>query len=166
MQAPNGSEALSSDEERVLGFLRAQWDEPLRITSVQQAMDALGMPRSVQMRLRIGAYLADHLSLSARLARFGTQTFVLTEDEKLLARYISSGVRRSGVLPPAVELGRACSLPPDLVDSGLQVLADLGFLRRSGERYRVARGAGESAGDLAFTFHTVTLESGERFNVP
>lgn len=156
----------SPDIDPVVAFLREEWSKPFRITTVAQVMASLGIPDNVELRLRIGAYLADHLDLSERLSRWGADAFVLTEDEKLLARCIWQTWERSGAVPGLSELEQSCDLSPGAMPLGLEVLASLGFVAHEGQSYAMLADFEERAGGLGFNFHSVTLENGERFNVP
>lgn len=157
---------LPREQERVVAFLLEEWERPFRITTVQQAMDALGMPADPKTRVSIGAYLARHSSLNSRLARWGPTPFILTEDEKLLARYLLGTRPRPEVVPSAAELSQVCEQPQGQIETDLRVLSHLGVLHRQRRGYRVAENFEERAGGLGFTFHKVSLENGERFNVP
>ncbi len=162
-----GNQALLTDEEkRVVAFLLEQWERPFRITTIQQALDALGLSHHPETRLRVGSYLAAHPGIHPKVERWGAVPFILTEDEKLLARAIWHDWRRSGTRRPVEELARLLGRPVHRVEAGLRVLGEVGLLRLHPGTYSVAGDLEERAGGLGFNFHTVVLESGERFNVP
>lgn len=165
----NESIALSPDEQRVLAFLLEQWGKRFRITTIGQAMAALGLAPRQEMRARLGRYLATNPGLSQSLGRWGPVPFILTEEEKLLARQVVDVFQRAGRYPRAQELAQAVRIAERQAEAGLHTLADLGLIRWQPDRpeaYSVAEDWRERAGELGFAFHTVTLESGERFNVP
>lgn len=157
---------LSAREQEVVAFLREQWGHSYRITTIEQGMAALGMPLDHRVRLKIGRYLAQDLSLSDKLKRWSPVPFILTEGEKLVARCIWNAWRQSGRVVPIGDLGRALALPQRIIESGLSVLEELGFLHFHGDAYHPVEDFEERAGGLGFNFHTVTVKHGERFNVP
>jgi hypothetical protein len=70
-------------DQRLLSHLRLQWDKPMRLTTLEQGMDALGQPRNAARRLRLGGYLLTHRDVHPAVAQWGARPFLLNEDEKL-----------------------------------------------------------------------------------
>ena len=56
--AVSRAEGLTPTELRVVDFLLRDWEKRYRVTTIDQALRALGYPGSSDMRLRIGSYLA------------------------------------------------------------------------------------------------------------
>ncbi len=156
---------LLPNEKRVVDFLRAEWEQDFRITTIQQAADALGLPGEDSLRLRVGRHLAADPGLNSKLERWGPVAFILTEEEKLLARCLQRQGRTTGALPSSQELSEVLGQSTAAVDAGLEILMDLGLLVRQADTCVLAKDFEEQAGALGFNFHTVLLESGERFNV-
>jgi len=92
--------------------------------------------------------------------------YILTEDEKLIARSILLAHKQARPMPSATAIGTALSLPGDAVARGLTMLARLGFLSRTNGDFTLAPEHERFTRGLGFNFHTVTLSRGEVFNVP
>jgi hypothetical protein len=154
----------------VLAYLRSRWDALFRLTTVAQAMAALDMPADDPGRLRVGDYLLAHPEVHPVVARWGARTFILTEDEKLLGRYLVQRATNGGGQVPAAAATAAINRAPADVARGLAALQHVGLIdcRQDNDTiaYTLVPNWRELVGPLAFTFHTVTLQAGERFNVP
>jgi hypothetical protein len=159
-----------SPDARVLRYLRSHWSRLFRLTTVAQAMAALDLPPEPEQRRRIGDYLLAHPETHPTLGRWGARTFILTDDEKRLGLYLALQPR--GVAGPrsAARAAAALGCTPDEVQRGLSTLERVGLVaaRAAGGRraYRLVPGWRHLAGPLEFTYHAVTLEGGEQFNVP
>lgn len=124
-----------------LGWLRqADWRRP------QSVLSALG-------RLP---------SLAAEARRWNPAVYILSNDEKLIARHIL----RHGQLHALDTISADLQLDRRTVDRGMRMLARIGFLETAGDSWALARGHERFLEGLGFNFHTVTVESGEQFNVP
>src|SRR5206468_4166703 len=99
-----------TDDARVLRYLRGCWKRLFRLTTVAQAMVALDLPPDPEQRLRIGDHLLAHPELHPTLGRWGARTFILTDDEKRLGRYLALHPRgvagRRSAARAGVVLGR------------------------------------------------------------
>lgn len=183
-------------ETAVIHYLLAEWQKPLRLTTVAQAMAALALPADDERRWSIGQkvrrlwrrsvqdpqrYERWRITLrldidQARIKHFvqqtrewGTASYILDEGEKLVARYILLTQEREGRLPSLEQIARAMGESIEPVRTQCAMLARIGFLapeESSPTGYRLAPGYRRLLRGLGFSFHTVTLASGERFNVP
>jgi hypothetical protein len=132
-------------------------------------MLACGQATNVTRRRRLGDFLLAHPELHPALERWGARTFILTEDEKLLGRYlVQHAVDGRGQATRTAAAGAISGLDTE-VKRGLALLEHLGLVetRRTGGAiaYVIGPNWTELMGPLAFTFHTVQ-RGGERFNVP
>src|SRR5688500_5626144 len=75
-----------SRADSIVSHLRERWDHLFRLTTVEQAMAALGLPPDDNLRLAVGDRLRAQPDIHQALVRWGPLTFILTEQEKLLAR--------------------------------------------------------------------------------
>lgn len=67
-----GNQALLTDEEkRAVAFLLEQWRQPFRITTIQQALHALGLSFHPDARLSVGRYLAANPGIDEKVERWG-----------------------------------------------------------------------------------------------
>ena len=183
-------------ERQVIEYLLAEWQKPLRLTPVAQGMVALGLAEDRELRWRIGQRLRSPWRRSVqdpqRFERFrtalglaldqarveqllqqarewGLASIVLDEDEKLVARYVLRTREREGRFPSLEETARAIGQCLEQVEPRFEMLVRVGFLATTDSSpagYRLARRYRRFLKGLGFFFHTVTLASGERFNVP
>lgn len=190
------AERTDRTETAVIHYLLAEWQKPLRLTTVAQAMAAMGLPadderrwsigkklrrlwrRSVQdprryerwrttLRLDVDQARVEHFVQQTR--EWGSASYILDEGEKLVARYILLTQERDGRLPSLEQIAQAMGERLEPVRAQCDMLARIGFLapeERSPAGYCLARGYRRFLKGLGFLFHTVTLASGERFNVP
>lgn len=97
-------------------------------------------------------------------------SILLTEDEKLFARFILLRQRRFQPLPALRDLANAIELRPTAVRQGIRNLAWIGFLEladsRKPDSYTLSQDHARFLEGLGFTFHTVELRRNERFGVP
>lgn len=95
---------------------------------------------------------------------------VLSEDEKLVARYILLHQQNGLPLPRPAETAERLGLFVQRVHSALRMLSQVGFVSLPNPRrpasYSLAQGYEGLLEGLGFSFHTVTLDTGERFGVP
>jgi hypothetical protein len=161
---------LTPQEKRVVEYLKNVWGKEFSVTSVDQAMAAVGLPPSGDMRLRIGRHIKEHPELHVVIRRWGWETLVLTPDEKLIARAIINAAREQKPAPALAEIAKAVSLSQDEVKRGLAMLEEYGVLKRDA----AASGAGYAVAApryvnwhprLDFVYHRITLESGRSFSV-
>jgi hypothetical protein len=164
-------ELRDPEDAAVLAYLSRQWEDALRLTTIQQAREALGLPCDRARRLELGEFLRRHEDSHLAMKRWGALAFALTEDEKLLARYLEWQARdRHGRVPlsaGATALGESESVVVAALESleRLHVLAS-GRVDLQEIVYEFAADHRTLAGPLGWTYHTVTLANGERFNVP
>jgi len=183
-------------EQQVIDHLLAEWQKPMRLTTVAQGMAALGLARDRERRWRIGQRLrrpwrtsVPHtqrfeqfrtaLGLAVDQARieqllqqtreWGLASILLDEDEKLVARSIVVTQEQKRRFPSLEETAQATGQSLEEVAAQFEMLARLGVLASTDSAppgYRLARGYRRFLKGLGFSFHTVTLASEERFNVP
>ena len=159
-----------ADDARLFAHLRGRWDELFRLTTVEQGMLALGQRSDDARCLRIGDQLLRHPDIHPNVERWGARTFILTEGEKLLGRYLVHRAADDQGREPVSIVAQALDWTAGQVLRGLSVLEHLDLLtwlvQGQDIAYTLAPNWKDLAGPLGFTFHTVHLESGERFNVP
>lgn len=183
--------------ERVSQLLTKEFSEGLRLTTIPQAMERLGvadrLPLRWQVAKRLESLWRDTLTspetrrrIAAALGRPYDETqverwrqqvgawhlasIVLSENEKLAARCILLHRRKRRPLPRPAEIAAALGLPLRHVQNALRMLGRLGFLTipdgRSPAHYRLTPSYRRFLEGLGFNFHTVSLDTGERFGVP
>ncbi|MGH8060280.1 MAG: hypothetical protein ACREOH_24090, partial [Candidatus Entotheonellia bacterium] len=169
-------------EQQVIEHLLVEWQKPLRLTTVAQAMAALGLGEDQELRWRIGQKLRRLWRRSAQdLTRFerfrtaiglaldqariqqllrqtrewGLASIALDEDEKLVARHIVLTHERERRFPSPEETARVTGQSPGHVESQFEMLARVGVLARVESipvGYRLGRGYRRFLKGLGFFF--------------
>lgn len=169
-QASASDVELSPQEKKVIEYLQSVWGKDNSVTSVDQAMEIVGLRQSDEMRLRIGQYIKQHPELHAVIRRWGWETLVLTPNEKLIARAIINAVREQQPAPTLAQISKATGISQNDVKRGLAMLERYQILKRD----EAAGGAGYTVAAprylnwhprLDFVFHRMTVSSGRNTSV-
>jgi hypothetical protein len=166
-------EDLTSEESQVVEYLKKDWEKRYRVSNIKQGIDALCLPNKNQVRIRIGDFLQSihggSDTFSKRLEKWGPYPFIPTNEEKLIARCLLLYFKMTGTMPISTEIAQILDLEEGDVDAALDLLNYMGFIEkhRSNSRwvYNFSRDYEKFLRGLGFTFHEVTLENGESFNV-
>jgi len=185
-----------SEAQRLQVFLLQEWSQGMRLTTIPQAIQRLGIADERGLRWRVAKGLEalwrdaltrperrraiaqalgrpfDESQLEGFRQQVGTwnlASIFLTENEKLMARYIL--MHKESESPPSpANLAGALGVPEPEIHMGLRSLARLGFIVLSGPsrlgRYTLAHDYEKFLKGLGFFFHTVTLDVREQFGVP
>lgn len=155
---------LAPKEQKAVQVLLQDWRDILRCTTIDQALERVGVPFSHERRLAISTLLLESTEIQEAM-RWHPATYILTNDEKLIARALLRHEKNSQPQPAAADLAQALSLPEERVQEGLAALAWVGFLHKAGgEEVRLAPDYRQFLTGLGLYYHEVALESGERFN--
>ena len=166
-QSSKKQSRLTSEEQRVIKYLVADWGEDYSVTSVDIAMAALKMKPSDETRFRIGSHIKERPELHEVIRRWGWVTLVLTPDEKLIARTLINAERDGKPEPTVSEIAKAVGITEAQTDRGLSMLERYEILQRAaskGAGYRVVPRYIKWEPRLDFIFHKVSLDSGRQFN--
>jgi hypothetical protein len=169
-QSAASSPELTPQEKKVIEYLQGVWGKDHSVTSVDQAMEVVGLRPSDETRLRIGQYIKRHPELHVVIRQWGWETLVLTPDEKLIARAIINAAREQKPAPALADIAKAVAIPQNDVKRGLATLEQYQILKRE----ESAGGIGYSAAAprylnwhprLDFIFHRMTVSSGRNTSV-
>jgi hypothetical protein len=157
-------DSLTAEETRVVEVLLGDWRDLLRCTAIHQAMERVGIPFSHASRLRIAEFLIGDAAASG-LMRWAPSIYVLTNDEKLIARRAVRLWREGARIPqPGEDEWQKSGRSGEQIEDAFEALAWLGFMRKTGG-YEIAEDAESFLRGLGFYFHEVVLPArGERFN--
>src|SRR5262249_17658279 len=139
------------------------WQDILRCTTIDQALERVGVPFRHARRLAFAASLLESPEIQEAM-RWHPATYILTNDEKLLARALLRHAQHSQPLLTAADIAQALSSAEETVREGLAALAWVGFLQADGEEVQLAPDDRSFLSGLGFYYHEVILENGERFN--
>lgn len=148
----------------IVGRMDALWHSALDTPEkVQEVNSAIGLTGD-QDRTAISQHWRN------QVGDWDRTSILLTENEKLIARHILWCQRSGSRLPSPEDIGSAVDIGPGETAAGIKTLAWLGFLALPNEQpvneYTLAEDHGRFLEGLGFSFHTVTLDDGERFGIP
>ena len=163
--AASSDTELSQQEKKVIEYLLGVWGKDNSVTSVDQAMEAVGLRPSDETRFRIGQHIRQHPELHLVIRQWGWETLVLTPNEKLIARAIINAARDQKPAPELGEVAKAVAVSQNDVERGLVMLERHQILKRD----ESAGGAGYAVAAprylnwhprLDFIFHRMAISSG------
>lgn len=158
---------LSADAERVVDYLLDDWKQQFRSTSVPLAMDNLGIAPNDALRLEILAHLRDHTDLHNNLTWWGPNNYVLSNQEKRIAKYLIHMAEREQRAAAVAEASEALGMTAAALGERLAFMKEAGFLQESADPFGFALAPGYKrwAGPLQHNFHTVRIEGEAPFDV-
>lgn len=159
---------LSAEGRNVVDYLFKDWREQFRSTTIPQAMDNLGMKPDDAFRLQVIDYLRANLDEARNLRFWGPNNYLLTNDEKLIAKFLLNTYRDEDRLPSRQEISGRVNIPEREVADRLAFMAHAGFLDATEDQasgYALAEGAGQWGGPLRHNFHTIYVEGEPVFDV-
>ena len=159
---------LSNEEQKVVDYLLKDWKLRFRSTSIPLAMGNLSIEPDDELRLRIGRYFRENIDLAMNLKYWGTNNYILSNDEKLIAKYIIITYDDENRIPAPKELTEAVGIPEERLKSRLAFMAEAGLLVESGSEdlgFSLADGYATWGGPLRYNFHTITIDNGKPFDV-
>lgn len=164
---------LTADQRRVVAYLRRDWAKKYRVTNIEQAFRALGLVFTSKARLSVGEHLQylvrKHPSFSHRLRKWKPSTFILTNDEKLIARCLLLGGAGVHNFSTIRQIAKVLALDESTVGTALDTLRYFDFVRRVNRtgcfRYWLSTTHADLTRGLGLSFHEVTRPDGRSFNV-
>lgn len=164
--------ALVGVEKQLVDTLIDLWQDKSNVASVDQAAAMIGVEATDSMRLELLGKFNENLTLSRRLSRYRAYTFILTNEEKLLAQYLVNYEKRAAGFPPPDSVMVVLGISTDQLKGRLDFLVQVGFLFDLGgpDKYNPL---GYSYGskvedvkfDLGINFHAFYVEDDPPFNV-
>jgi hypothetical protein len=148
--------------ERAVAHLVASWRRVFRLTTIGQALAALGIASSWEVRRAVADRLSAEPGLSPVLRRWGVATFALSNDERLLGRELSRADRPLAV----TELAACLGLVVPVVRERLRMLTHLGIAMIADGWVTLTPGYVAKLGPLGWLYQAVQLDDASPFNVP
>jgi hypothetical protein len=156
------TDTLEAMVARVIAHLTTSWRHVFRLTTIDQALDALGIAPTWVLRHAIVDRLVAEPGLSPVLRRWGVATFALNNDERVLGRLLEHAARPLSLRSVAERL----DLSPLLVRARLQMLLHCGIAAWEDDCFGLAPTYAARLGPLGWHFHAVQLDDEPPFNVP
>ena len=168
----NSPVTLTDKQQKVLDYMLNDWNNQMRITGIDLAMQNVGGQYSPDDRYAIGVYLRNNPRLHRALRTFGWETATLTPTEKLIARIVSRAEREHQPAPTSEEFAHDLDISPGTVTDALKMLERFGIMRADpavkGLGYRMAEDRyadWEGAMRITFMNHRVQVQGEKPFEV-
>lgn len=123
------AQELSGDAQRVVAYLLDQWAQQFRSTSIPLAMANLDMAPGDALRLEITRHFRDHTELARNLRYWGPNNYILTNEERRVAKFLIQAHEQEGRMPLLGEAARALEVSSDQLRGRLAFMAQAGFLQ-------------------------------------
>ena len=120
------------------------------------------------LRLQIAEYFGKHLDIANNLQWWGVNNYLLSNDEKIMAKYLINTYRDEQRLPDLAELSKAIRIPDKKLPDRLHFMVEAGLLKPSNEEklgFAFADGYGRWGGPMRYNFHTVHVRNEPSFDV-
>lgn len=159
---------LSADGQKIVDFLLDDWGQRMHSTSISLAMENLGMKPNDAVRLEVGEHFRAHTDLSNNLKWWGTNNYILSNDEKLIAKYLINTYTDEKRIPELKELSKEVGIPESALKGQLNLMAQAGLLQASSTEklgYVLADKFNKWGGPFRYNFHTIRQEGTKAFDV-
>ena len=162
------AQELPANAQQVVDYLLDDWAKQFRSTSIPLAMMNLGIEPDDALRLEIGEHLRDRSDLATNLRFWGANNYILTNEEKRIAKFLIQTHEKEGRTPPLREVASAIGISQEHLRDRLAFMARAGLLRpdSGGELgFALTEDYEPWGGPLRHNFHTVRVEGERPFDV-
>ncbi len=159
---------LTADGQQIVEYLLEDWGQRMHSTSIALAMENLGMKPNDDLRLEVGEHFRAHTDLANNLKWWGTNNYILSNDEKLIAKYLINTYADEKRTPELEELSKEVGIPESNLNGRLNFMAQAGLLQASSNEklgYALTDKYNRWGGPLRYNFHTVAQENTKAFDV-
>jgi len=158
---------LSKKGDKVVEYLLKDWKKQFRSTDIATAMMNLGMKQDDKLRLSIGEYLRENRRIAKNLRWWGPNNYILSKDEKRIAKYIIHIIEKNREYPSLRESAKALELSQEYIGSRLKFMEAVGLLKKSESnlKYSLVDNYNTWGGPLRYNYHTVHVEGEKPFGV-
>ena len=168
LSSVQGAGGLSAEGKQVVDYLLDDWGKQFRSTSIPLALSNLGMEPNDVLRLEIGEFFRSNTQLANNLKWWGANNYILSNEEKLIAKYLINTSGDEDRMPGGKELAKALGMSQKMLKGRLAFMMKAGLLEESGDGalgYQLAEGYKRWGGPLRYNFHTVNVEGEKPFDV-
>jgi len=160
--------ALSRPARQVVDYLLKDWKKRMHSTSIATAMENLEFAPDDDVRLEVGRHFREHTDLHFNLRSWGTNNYLLSDEEKRLAKLLINTYDKEERLPALDSLGQVLGAPSEHLNNRLAFLHRAGLLVPSQENelgYALTEKYWRWGGPLRFNYHTITIGDEDPFAV-
>ncbi len=159
---------LTADGQQIVEYLLEDWGQRMHSTSIALAMENLGMKPNDAVRLEVGEHFRAHTDLANNLKWWGANNYILSNDEKLIAKYLINTYADEKRIADLKELSTGVGMPENDLKGRLNFIAQAGLLQASSTEklgYALTDKFTKWGGPLRYNFHTVKQEGAKAFDV-
>ena len=170
MAAPSDSAPakLSLDAQKVVDYLVSDWGKRFHSTTIPHAMENMGMPINNELRLEVVEHLHANKNLARNLWSWGPNNYLLTNEEKRVAKLLINSQRDTGTLPTTKEeVAKLGGTAMDLRNR-LSFMARAEFVvadKTTDLGYALADNANIWGGALRHNYHTIMPDGEDKYDV-
>jgi len=162
------AQELSPKAKQIVDYLLADWSKHMHSTGISLAMDNLGFEPDDVLRLEVGEHFRGHTEIANNLKFWGANNYILSSEEKRIAKQIINTFDLEEELPTIDALVQELGIPEARLRDRLRFLRDAGLLQEAAESpigYKLIRQYGRWGGPLRHNYHTITIGDGKPFGV-
>ncbi len=162
------AQELSPEAKQIVDYLLADWSEQMHSTTIPLAMENLAIEPDDSLRLEVGQHFREHTDIANNLKFWGANNYILSPEEKRIAKQIINTLDLEEELPTMEALGQELGIPEERLKDRLRFLREAGLLEDAPDSPigdELVRRYGRWGGPLRYNYHTVTVGDGKPFDV-
>ena len=161
-------------QTEIIKYLIADWSIHMHSTSIPHAMEALDIPENDELRITLRDYFANEKEKQNNIKYYGPNNYLLANTEKRIAKYLVNTFESTEKLPTLSEISDYIGITDSEAERRLDFLADAGLLdprpniQNNSQKeieYKFVEKYNRFSGALKYNFHTISVESGDKFDV-
>ncbi len=158
---------LSSKGKKVVEYLLKDWAKQFRSTDIATAMANLGFEPEDKLRLSVGEHFRENKRLARNLRFWGPNNYLLSNDEKLIVKYVIHMVERKGGYPSREDISKALNFENEYLEKRIDFIEKAGLFipSNSSPQFKLADNYNTWGGPLRYNYHTVYVEGEKPFGV-
>ena len=160
-------ETLSAEATRVVDYLLNDWRSQMHSTSIALAMANLSMATNDDVRMEVGKHFRANPGLANNIQFWGANNYILSNEEKRIAKQIVNTFAAEEALPSVVRLAAELEIDAHRLRERLTFMTRAGLLTEesTGSGYGLADKYASWGGPLRYNFHTITRGDQKPFDV-
>lgn len=158
---------LSSDANKVIEYLLADWRKQFRSTDIAAAIENLGLKQDDELRLEIGDHFRGNKRLASNLRFWGPNNYILSHTEKLITKYLIHKIEREGRYPTIAETVKSLEIDEKTLKERFAFMKKAGILvsAKNGIKYSLVFDYKTWGGPLRYNSHIITVAGEQPFGV-
>ncbi len=158
---------LSLKGEKVVDYLLEDWAKRFRSTDIATAMGNLGFEPDDKLRMSVGEHFRENKRLARNLRYWGPNNYLLSNDEKLIVKYVIHMVERKGGYPSRSDISKALNFENEYLGKRIEFIRKAGLFIPSDNalKFKLVDNYNTWGGPLRYNYHLVHVEGEKPFGV-